>query len=262
MSKDELIDWIRLIGSENVGPSTFRYLLRRYGSAREALSALPSIAQRGGKLNEIAIPDLRYAEDQLERAEHENVKILTWDDSEYPTCLKSIDSSPPILYLKGRYPLILRSSFAIVGSRNASLNGIKFTQEVSCDLGKTGLNIVSGLALGIDTAAHKGALDTGTIAVLGGGIDSVYPKENANLQALIAEQGLLISEFPFGTAPAAHHFPRRNRIIAALSHGILVVEARHQSGSMITANYAAEFGRDIFAYQISPMTPDQKALIS
>jgi DNA processing protein len=255
MSEQELIDWIRLIGTENVGPSTFRYLLRRYGSAGEALKALPGIAKRGGKRSDIVIPDMQFAEDQVQKAVQNNVKILMWDDSEYPTCLKSIESSPPILYVKGHFPLLLRSSFAIVGSRNASLNGIKFTQEISNELGKTGLNIVSGLALGIDTAAHKGALETGTIAVLGGGIDSIYPKENANLQALIAEEGLLVSEFPFGTAPAAHHFPRRNRIIAALSIGVLVVEARHQSGSMITANFAAEFGRDIFAVPNFPYDP-------
>lgn len=255
MSKDELIDWIRLIGSENVGLSTFRYLLRRYGSAGDALKALPEIAKRGGKLSDVVIPEIQFAEDQLRKAEQDNVKILTWDDSEYPTSLKSIDSSPPVLYVKGHYPLLLRSNFAIVGSRNASLNGIKFTQEISSELGNAGLNIASGLALGIDAAAHKGALETGTIAVLGGGIDSVHPKENANLQTLIAEQGLLISEFPFGTVPSAHHFPRRNRIIAALSKGVLVVEARHQSGSMITANYAAEFGRDIFAVPNFPYDP-------
>ena len=255
MSKDELIDWIRLIGSENVGPSTFRYLLRRYGAAGEALKALPEIAKRGGKLSDVVIPEIRFAEDQLRNAEQNNVKLLTWDDSEYPTCLKSIESSPPVIYAKGDFALIFRTNFAIVGSRNASLNGIKFTQHISSELGNAGLNIVSGLALGIDTAAHKGALETGTIAVLGGGLDSIYPKENANLQTLIAEQGLLVSEFPFGTTPSAHHFPRRNRIIAALSRGVLVVEARHQSGSMITANYAAEFGRDIFAVPNFPYDP-------
>lgn len=255
MIQSELLNWIRLIGSENVGSSTFRYLLRRYGSSEEALEALPEIARRGGKKGEIIIPDLRFAEEQLQKAELYQVKIITWDDPEYPSCLKSIDTAPPVIYVLGNCQLLLKNNFAIVGSRNASLNGMKITREISYDLGSSGLNIVSGLALGIDTAAHKGAIETGTVAVLGGGIDVVYPKENASLQTLISEQGLLISEFPFGTAPVAHHFPRRNRIIAGLSKGVLVVEARHQSGSMITANYATEFGRDIFAIPSFPYDP-------
>jgi DNA processing protein len=251
MDQSELIDWIRLIGSENVGPATFRHLLQRYGSAAEALKVLPNISKE--KL--LNIPDVKFAEEQLQKAQEQNVKILTWDDPEYPTYLKAIDPAPPVLYIKGNYNLLFNQGFAIVGSRNASLNGIKFTRDISADLGSSGLSIISGLALGIDTAVHQGALDTGTIAVLGGGIDTVYPKENAGLHTLIGEQGLLVSEFPFGTPPTAHHFPRRNRIIAGLSSGVLVVEARHQSGSMITANYANDFGRDVFAVPGFPYDP-------
>ncbi|MBH1990079.1 MAG: DNA-protecting protein DprA [Alphaproteobacteria bacterium] len=251
MGQQELVDWIRLIGTENVGPVTFRHLVQRYGSASEALKMLPSIS----KEKRLTIPSINFAEDQLQKAHEHGIKILTWDDAEYPTYLKAIDSAPPVLYIKGNHKLFYNQNFAIVGSRNASLNGIKFTRDVSSDLGASGLNIVSGLAQGIDTAAHQGSLDTGTIAVLGGGIDVVYPKENAGLHTLIGEQGLLVSEFPFGTPPAAHHFPRRNRIIAGLSSGVLVVEALHQSGSMITANYANDFGRDIFAVPGFPYDP-------
>lgn len=251
MDQQEFIDWICLINTENVGPSTFRHLLQRYGSADEALKVLPTISKE--KL--LNIPNVKFAEEQLQKAFEQSVKILTWDDPEYPTYLKAIDSAPPVLYIKGNYTLLFNQSFAIVGSRNASLNGIKFTRDISSDLGASGLNIISGLALGIDTAAHQGALDTGTIAVLGGGIDTIYPKENAGLHNLIGEQGLLVSEFPFGTPPTAHHFPRRNRIIAGLSSGVLVVEARQQSGSMITANYANDFGRDVFAVPGFPYDP-------
>lgn len=251
MNQQDLVDWIRLIGTENVGPATFRHLLQRYGSAAEALKILPIIS----KEKRLTIPNIKFAEDQLQKAHENNVKILTWDSPEYPTYLKAIDSAPPVLYIKGDHKLLYTQSLAIVGSRNASLNGIKFTRDVSSDLGASGLNIISGLAQGIDTAAHQGSLDTGTIAVLGGGVDIVYPKENAGLHNLIGEQGLLVSEFPFGTPPTAHHFPRRNRIIAGLSSGVLVVEARHQSGSMITANYANDFGRDIFAVPGFPYDP-------
>ncbi len=251
MGQQELVDWIRLIGTENVGPATFRHLLQRYGSASEALKMLPIIS----KEKRLNIPSINFAEDQLQKAHEYGVKILTWDDAEYPTYLKAIDSAPPVLYIKGNHKLFYNQSFAIVGSRNASLNGIKFTRDISSDLGASGLNIISGLAQGIDTAAHQGSLDTGTIAVLGGGVDVVYPKENAGLHTLIGEQGLLVSEFPLGIPPTAHHFPRRNRIIAGLSSGVLVVEARHQSGSMITANYANDFGRDIFAVPGFPYDP-------
>lgn len=254
MNYKDTIDWIRLSCTENVGPLTFWHLLHRYGTASEALKAMPDIAKRGGK-SSFSIPDVDFAEKQVKLAEEHKASILTWEDPEYPSYLKAIDSAPPILYLKGNIPLLFKRNFAVVGSRNASLNAMNFARELSSDLGKEGMNVVSGLALGIDTAAHQGALESGTIAVLGGGIDVAYPKENADLQAEIAEKGLLISEFPFGTPPVAHHFPRRNRIIAGLSAGVLVVEARQQSGSMITANYANDFGREVFAVPGSPYDP-------
>jgi DNA processing protein len=254
MNLPDLKDWICLIGSENVGPSTFRYLLQRYGSAKEALKALPLIAKRGGK-SSFKIPDVAFADNQLQQAEKNKAIILTWEDPEYPAYLKATETAPPILYIKGNTKLFFKKQFAMVGSRNASLNGIKFTRDLSAELGDYGLSIVSGLALGIDSAAHQGALESGTIAVLGGGLDTVYPSANADLQSAISDQGLIVSEFSFGTPPAAHHFPQRNRIIAGLSAGILVVEARYQSGSMITATYANEFGRDIFAVPGFPYDP-------
>jgi DNA processing protein len=250
MNQSDLIDSIRLIGTENVGPATFRHLVQRYGSATEAINFLPNLAEK-----QINIPSTAFAKEQVQKAKEQNAKILTWDDPEYPSYLKAIDSAPPVLYLKGNYNLLFNQSVAIVGSRNASLNGIKFTKDISSELGVQGFNIVSGLALGIDTAAHQGAIGTGTMAVLGGGIDVIYPKENAALQKLIAENGLLVSEFSFGTPPTSHHFPRRNRIIAGLSAAVLIVEARHQSGSMITARYANDFGRDVFAVPGFPYDP-------
>lgn len=249
----QLIDWIRLSCTENVGPVTFRYLLKRYGSASRALNALPEIAKRNGK--DLNIPDIKFAQDQINMAEQTKAEILILEDAEYPTYLKAIEAAPPVLYLKGRKELLFGQCLAIVGSRNASLNGMNFTKGLSVELGKAGINIVSGLALGIDTAAHEGALTYGTIAVLGGGLDVSYPKENTKLQVAIGEEGLLISEFPFKTPPIASHFPRRNRIIAGLSIGVAVVEARAQSGSMITAAYANEFGRDVFAVPGFPYDP-------
>lgn len=254
MEEKYLIDWIRLMGAENVGPSTFRHLLKRYGSPAEALKALPEIARRGGKQT-IKIPEIEFAQEQLHQARQHSASVLTWDDSEYPPYLKAIETAPPILYVKGNKKLLFKQAFGVVGSRNASLNGMKFAGEISKSLGHSGLSIISGLAIGIDAAAHWGALDTGTIAVLGGGLDVVYPKENSKLQEAIGQEGLLISEFSFGTPPAAHHFPRRNRIIAGLSSGVLVVEARVQSGSMITAMYASEFGREVFAVPGFPYDP-------
>lgn len=168
MEEKYLIDWIRLIGAENIGPSTFRHLLKRYGSADEALKALPEIVKRGGKQT-IRVPDIEFAKEQIQQAKQHSALILTWDDPEYPSYLKVIDSAPPVLYLKGNPKLLFNQIFGIVGSRNASLNGIKFTRDLSESLGRTGLSIVSGLAVGIDAAAHQGALETGTIAVLGGG---------------------------------------------------------------------------------------------
>lgn len=165
MNQSELIDSIRLIGTENVGPATFRHLMQRYGSATEAINILPTLSTE----KQINIPSAAFAKEQVQKAHEQNAKILTWNDPEYPSYLKAIDSAPPVLYLKGNYNLLFNQSMAIVGSRNASLNGIKFTRDISSELGAQGLNIVSGLALGIDTAAHQGALDTGTIAVLGGG---------------------------------------------------------------------------------------------
>lgn len=253
-NNSELLSVLRLANTENVGPITYRQLLQKFGTAEAALDAIPRIAASGGK-KELKIPSQQWAELQLEKASELGVKLVTLEDSEYPTFLKSIEAAPPVLYLKGKLDLLFKPSISMVGSRNASLNGIKFTQELSEDLGSKGYAVVSGLAMGIDAAAHKGALETGTIAVLGCGVDCVYPKENEALQHEIAEQGLLMSEFSLGVAPISHHFPRRNRIIAALTLGCVVVEARANSGSMITARNAADYGRDVFAVPGFPYDP-------
>ncbi len=254
MNTEKLKSWIRLIGTKNLGPVTFRQLIGRYGSALKALEMLPSIYSSLGKPPPLILDD-DYAEKQLDLARSFRAKTITWESPEYPTQLKTIDSAPPVLYAIGNLDLLLKDSIAVVGARNASLNGMKFTTELCQSLGEAGVVVVSGLALGIDAAAHKGSLSTGTVAVVGGGLDTVYPQEHKELQDEIGQKGLLLSEFPFGVSPSAHHFPQRNRIISGLSKGVVVVKARHQSGSMITAKYAADFGRDVFAVPGFPYDP-------
>lgn len=252
--EDQLRDWIRLINTENVGPITFKHLVRRYGSPSEALKVLPDISLRGGK-KDLKIPSTEFGDAEILRCQHEGGKLITWNDPIYPAQLKYIEQAPPVLYAKGNLDVLLKPIIGVVGSRNASLNGMKFTRDLCQQLGNSGAVIVSGLALGIDTAAHQGSLETGTIAVLGGGIDVVYPQDNKALQAQISEKGCLMSEFPMGTPPAAGNFPRRNRIIAGLSRGVIVVEALRKSGSMITAEYASDYGRDLFAVPGFPYDP-------
>lgn len=251
---NNLIHVLRLANAENIGAITYRHLVQKFGSAEAALEALPKIAANGGK-KELNVPSVDWAKAEIERAHAAGVEIVDIDSSNYPSLLKIIDAALPVLYLKGDRSLLFKKSLAIVGSRNASLNGIKFTKELAGSLGANHYAVVSGLALGIDTAAHLGGLLSGTIAVLGCGVDCVYPKENADLQQTLSEKGLLVSEFAMGVSPLSYHFPRRNRIIAALSLGVIIVEAKVNSGSMITARYAADYGREVFAVPGFPYDP-------
>lgn len=255
LSNAERRDWLRLSRSENVGSASFRLLLERFGSAGKALEALPELSRRGGLNRSIAIYGRDAAERDLERAEELGARFVGLNEPDYPPLLRHIDQAPPLVCLKGRTELFARPSVAVVGTRVASALGRKFARELGLALGKAGLLVVSGLARGIDTVAHEASLETGTVAVLAGGIDIVYPPENARLYEQIAEHGVLVTEMAPGTVPRAENFPRRNRLISGISLGVLVVEAALRSGSLITARLAAEQGREVFAVPGSPLDP-------
>ncbi|MCG8504445.1 MAG: DNA-processing protein DprA [Sphingomonadales bacterium] len=249
---------VRLARSENIGPITFRQLVRQFGNAVSALDALPDLARRGGRAKSVKIHSKASAEREVTAAETYGAELMVLGDADYPPALAAIEDAPPVLYRKGHAHLLTSRRIAIVGARNASAVGRKFTRQLARDLGEAGLVVVSGLARGIDTAAHEGALATGTIACVAGGMNIPYPKENTELHDAIEEQGLIVSEMPMGTQPKASHFPRRNRIISGLSLGIVVVEAAFRSGSLITARLAGEQGREVFAVPGSPLDPRSK----
>lgn len=255
LKREDLIDWLRLLRSENVGALTFNRLIKRYEGAAEALLALPTLAQNGGRREPLKITTREDAVRELDQLESFGGQMIAQCDDIYPPLLKSLDYAPPLLSVKGNIDLLTADLFAIVGARNASMGGKKITAKIAKEMGERGWTIVSGLARGIDTAAHQAALKTGTIAVVAGGIDQVYPTENQKLFEDICEQGLVIAESPFGTQPQATLFPKRNRIVSGISRGILVVEAAYKSGSLITARYANDQGRDVFAIPGSPLDP-------
>jgi len=249
------LDWLRLTRSENVGPITFRKLINQFGGARAALEALPELSRRGGLRRNIKICTIESAEAEIETVQALGARHVALNEAGYPKLLQHIDSPPPVLTIKGREELADKPILAVVGSRNASAVGMKLTSNYVRELCAGGLVIASGLARGIDTAAHTAALNTGTIAVVAGGIDIIYPKENTALQHQISEQGLLIAEFPPGATPKSKHFPRRNRLVSGISLGVLVIEAALRSGSLITARLAGEQGREVFAVPGSPLDP-------
>jgi DNA processing protein len=251
-SQDQF-DRLRLIRSPHVGPVSYRQLLARFGSARAALDALPDLVLRGG--GKAALASEAWIAAEMKAVAANGARYLFLDDADYPELLKHIDNAPPVLTLKGDLDLLRRSPVAMVGARNASAGACRFARLLALELGQADFAIVSGLARGIDTAAHTGSLDTGTIAVIAGGIEIVYPPENRELQDSIAERGLLIAEQPPGTEPRARHFPYRNRIIAGLALGTVVIEAAPKSGSLISARLAAEAGREVMAVPGSPLDP-------
>lgn len=255
LSPQERLDWLRLIRSENVGPRTFIRLLERFGSASAALAALPELAKRGGRARPIVICPKETAEREMAAALDLGCTVLAACEPGYPRYLAAIDDGPPILYARGNASLLTRPMVAMVGARNASVNGRSLTRRMAAELAGDGLVVASGLARGIDTAAHEGALSGGTVAVMAGGIDVVYPPENARLYDDIVAMGCAVSEMPPGTQPQASHFPRRNRIVSGLSLGVVVVEASLKSGSLITARMAADQGREVFAVPGHPMDP-------
>ena len=244
---------LRLIRSENVGPITFSQLLLRFGSAEKALAEIPKLAANGGATRKLKICLEKDAIEEAARLRDIGGRFLHKGDIDYPPLLATLEDAPPILSLLGNAHLTTNPSFAIVGARNASTNAKRLAQQFAGQLGLQDMMITSGLARGIDSFAHKGALQSGTIAVVAGGVDIIYPKENTELYNEIIKIGAIISEMPLGISPQARHFPRRNRIISGMSWGLLVVEAALKSGSLITARYAADQGRDVFALPGSPM---------
>ena len=244
---------LRLARTDKVGPVTFRQLLERFGSAERALEALPDLIRRGGGGH--AIPPVDQIEREMEDGARLGARLIVLGDADYPDMLAAVDPPPPLLWTLGDASLMARPCIAVVGARIASAGGQRVARGLAQQLGEAGHVVVSGLARGIDAAAHTGALPTGTVAVLGGGVDDIYPPDNADLYAQIAEQGCVVSESPVGARAQAKDFPRRNRIISGLSRGVIVVEAELRSGSLITARLAGEQGRDVFAVPGSPLDP-------
>ncbi len=255
LSENERIAALRLFRTDNIGPITFNQLIDNFQTPSEALRALPELAKRGGRKKPLCAPSEKETLKEYKALKKLGGQIITYADKQYPLPLSSIDDAPPVISVIGNADLLNKPSIAIVGARNASLNGKKIANKLAAELGTRNQVIVSGLARGIDTAAHKGSLNTGTIAVVAGGIDVIYPEENQDLYNEIAEKGLIIAESALGAKPYAASFPRRNRIVSGISNGVLVVEATLRSGSLITARLAGEQGRDVFAVPGSPFDP-------
>jgi DNA processing protein len=246
---------LRLVRAEGVGPVTWRRLLERYGTPAKALAALPKLAQDGGKASPPAIQSVSDAKREFEQTAKLGGRLIFIGDPDYPPLLAQLDDAPPVIAVLGDVALLAQPAIAIVGGRNASAAGLHLAETLAEDLAAT-VTVVSGLARGIDGVAHTAAMRTGrTVAAIAGGLDVPYPAENTNLQRLIGERGAVITEAPPGTQPQARHFPRRNRLIAGLSLGVLVVEAARRSGSLITARIAQDLGREVFAVPGSPMDP-------
>lgn len=265
LTEAERLDWLQLIRSDNVGPVTFHALLAKFGTASQALAGLPDLIRgrpnQAGAKRAVRLAKRELAEKELAAATRHGARLIAACEPDYPEALAALPDAPPLIAVHGRVELLRRPCIGIVGARNGSTKGRRFAAQLAADLGAAGITIVSGLARGIDTAAHEGALSPGsaggTVAVIAGGIDVVYPPENGPLMARIAEEGrgAVVAEQPFGLKPQARHFPYRNRAISGLSRALVVVEATLQSGSLITARLAGEQGRDVLAVPGSPLDP-------
>ena len=255
LTESDRIDRLRLIRSDNVGPRTFRSLLSHFGNARTALERLPDLAQRGGAARTGRVCSEEDARAELTAAKKLGVALVAPNEAAYPPRLATLDDAPPLLGVRGAADVQARPMIAIVGSRNASGAGLKFAGQLARDLGDAGFVVISGLARGIDQAAHRATIPSGTVAVLAGGHDRIYPPEHEDLLAALLEHGGAISEMPLGHVPRARDFPRRNRLISGAALGVVVIEAAHRSGSLITARMAAEQGREVFAVPGSPLDP-------
>lgn len=255
LGEAERIARLRLARTDTVGPVTFRDLLQHMPSAIDALDALPALAARGGRKAALRIPSRAEAEREIAAVEAIGGRLIVFGETTFPSRLATLDPPPPVISVAGDTHLLQRQAIAIVGSRNASAAGARIAATIARDLGARGFTIVSGLARGIDGAAHRASLDSGTAGVVGGGLDVIYPEENRELHKEIARRGVLIAEMPLGTQPRGKLFPRRNRIISGLSLAVVVVEAAMRSGSLITARFALEQGRDVLSVPGSPLDP-------
>jgi DNA processing protein len=243
LSDRQRLNWLRLIRTPNVGPASFRDLINRFGSAEAAIEMLPELMVSGGASRIVRIPSVAETEAEVESARKHGARFVCLGEPDYPPFLRRVDNPPPVLAMKGTGAVFSLPTVAIVGARNASLAGIKMARTLAAELGSEGYSVVSGLARGIDTAAHQGSLATGTVGVLAGGLDRPYPPENVNLIEDIASNGgAVVSEMPFGWEPRAQDFPRRNRIVAGIALGLVVVEAAQRSGSLISARLAGWAG--------------------
>lgn len=252
LSEAQRFDWLRLIRSESIGPRTFRALINRFGSARAALDALPGLTPRGRSVRLASEAEIAR---EFEAAAHCGARFVAIGEPDYPALLRQIDSAPPLIALRGDPAIFARPAVAIVGARNASGAGLAFAERLARGLAQAGFVVISGLARGIDIRAHQTAMETGTIAVLAGGHDKIYPAEHAPALERLIVQGAALTEMPFGWEARGRDFPRRNRLVAGLAQGIVVVEAARRSGSLITARFAAEQGREVFAVPGSPLDP-------
>ncbi len=255
LSDIQRLAWLRLARTETVGPVAFEHLLTRFGTPERALSALPDLSRRGGRATPLNLPLRETIERELETGAKMGARLLCGCEPDFPSRLAALDPPPPVLWALGRAELLPQPSVAIVGARIASAAGQRFARQLAVELGETGHVIVSGMARGVDGAAHEGSLRTGSVAVLGGGVGDIYPPEHASLHARLAAEGCVVSESAPDRRAQAKDFPRRNRIISGLSLGVVVVEAELKSGSLITARLAAEQGRDVFAVPGSPLDP-------
>jgi DNA processing protein len=253
LSDSERLDWLQLIRTPSIGPITFHRLIANYGDAGAALQALPELSHKAGRKKPLRAADRDAVKTELANADRQGARAIAFCEDDYPKALAAIADPPPILYLRGHASLFEKPAIAIVGARNASGVGRKIARQLAADLGQAGVVVVSGLARGIDGAAHEASLETGAIAVVAGGVDVVYPPEHDDLTARIAKQGAVISECPIGYRPIARDFPKRNRLISGLARGVVVVEAAAKSGTLITARFALEQGREVFAVPGSPL---------
>lgn len=251
----EKLSWLRLSRSENIGKSTFFRLIKIFGSAQNALERIPDLAQRGGFKRCVKLCSIQEAEKEFLNTKKYGAEILLFYDENYPRLLREIPDPAPILTIKGDFEFINRDAIAVVGARNASLHGLSFAKKIALDLGQNSIITVSGMARGVDSAVHEASILSGTIAVIAGGIDHVYPVENTRLYSEISKRGLLISETPFGLPPKGGNFVQRNRLISGLALATVVIEAGIKSGSLITARCAIEQGREVFAMPGSPFDP-------
>jgi DNA processing protein len=255
LSRSERLDWLQLIRTDSIGPITFHRLIERFKDAKTALAALPRLSREAGRASPMVAAQRDDVEAELAASENLGAELVASCEPNYPAMLQHLPDRPPVLCMKGHAVLADKPCVAVIGTRNASSVGKQIARRISIDLGAAGVVVVSGLARGIDGAAHAAALDSGTIAAVAGGVDVIYPPEHEDLTRKIAERGLIVSERPIGHQPTARDFPRRNRLISGLSRGVLVVEAAARSGTLITARFALEQGRDVFAVPGSPLDP-------